>query len=238
VYQAPPYQAASQPPNLRRQKKPFTLMKKMQLGCLVCLLVLLFIVIVVLSLQSSYQKIAQHSNAVSNDNDNTARPQVSMSPAPAETAPDPNSPDYHAGYRKGFIEGQKWAREIKNTTGIPYPLAISVMASHDAEDSKAGDKRAWQSGWESGFTKGYRTIKPSKVREEDFEPLSWANAKPRAGLYDNEGRQVGTIIAVNEPNGIITVKYGAEGRGAVEDKLLAALSHFWFVRKDDPALRK
>ena len=163
---------------------------------------------------------------------NTIQNQTSSSPTNlvSESKIDVKSPEYQEGSQKGFQEGKSWAKEVIGSNGMPYPAAIKGMAASLAENSKSKDKVAWQSGWEDGFVKGYRSIKPSKIKTDDFEPLSWNNAKPNVKLYNNEGNLKVTIVAVKRSEGLITVKYGKEGNFAVEDKSLDALSELWFVK--------
>jgi hypothetical protein len=181
---------------------------------------------VLIAILSAVANTQRDSRSATNQSNSTA------SPTPIANK---NSPDYQAGYKKGFQEGKSWARDTEG--GMPYPVGIRVMAQNQAKGSKAKDVDSWQSGWENGFTDGFRSIKPSKIKQEDYEQLSWSNAKPNVKLYDNEGNYKAMIISADQSAGMITVKYGKEGKGAVENKLLDALSEFWFVRKADPALK-
>jgi hypothetical protein len=62
-----------------------------------------------------------------------------------------------------------------------------------------------------------------------FEPLSWAKAGIGTKLYDGAYKHEATIVAIRRSEGIIEVKYVRSG--AVEPKLLSAVSRFWYVRK-------
>jgi hypothetical protein len=166
---------------------------------------------------------------------NSALTGTTQTPPPLQTT-NKKSSDYKAGYNKGFHEGKSWATETDG--GMPYPIAIEMMAKHQAEVAGASDREAWQSGWEKGFTEGYRSVKQPKIKEEALEPLSWGNAKVGVKLYDNDGNYEVTIIGVDKAEGLITVKYPQDRGGVIEDKLLGALSQLWFVRKDDPALHR
>lgn len=62
-----------------------------------------------------------------------------------------------------------------------------------------------------------------------FEPLSWAKARIGTKLFDGAYKHEATIVALRRSEGIIEVKYVRSG--AVEPKLLSAVSRFWYVRK-------
>ena len=62
-----------------------------------------------------------------------------------------------------------------------------------------------------------------------FEPLSWGKARVGTKLFDGAYKHEATIVALRRSEGIIEVKYVRSG--AVEPKLLSAVSRFWYVRK-------
>ncbi len=138
-----------------------------------------------------------------------------------------SSLDYKAGYKKGGQEGRLQA----NDGGMPQQLYFDIVSKGEAEKAKTKDINAYRVGWTDGWKDGYRKIKPPKIKEADLEHLSWNNAKPNVKLYDNEGNSEVTILDVDQPNGLITVKYNKDRNNVIEKKLLNALSESWFVRK-------
>jgi len=62
-----------------------------------------------------------------------------------------------------------------------------------------------------------------------YDSLSWSNAHVGTRLYDGAFKHEATIVAVHRAEGIIEVKYVRSG--AVEPKLLSAVSRFWYVRR-------
>jgi hypothetical protein len=155
-------------------------------------------------------------------------PQSSSTPlsVPPDSTSKMNSTAYKTGYQKGFQEGKAWAR--KNWE-IPMPIGIKGMAINRADDAKTDDKLAYQAGFESGFPKGFTSIKKVTRKDEDYEPLSWSNAKIGVKLYNYWEEHEVTIVGIDQQAGLITVKYAKNG--TVEDKDLNALSRLWFVRK-------
>src|ERR1051326_19998 len=123
------------------QVSPFPLGGVLIVGCLGLL---------ALAVALSLMACAASRSSGTNAQNQSAVPAATASPTPNE-----NSPDYQAGYKKGFQEGKSWAR--LDVEGMPYPVAVSAMAKHQAEESKAGDAAAWQGGWEDGFKKGFRS---------------------------------------------------------------------------------
>jgi hypothetical protein len=165
---------------------------------------------------------SQRTNSATAQSGNTT-------PAPPQPTPNPNSADYKSGFNKGVQMGKAIAR---TPGGMPLPAGIRGMANIQIESAKPANEATWRSGFETGFRKGWESIRGTfKRREEDWEQLSWSNARPGVKLYDYDGKHDVTIIGVDQTAGLITVKYVRNG--AIEDKLLNALSQFWWARKNN-----
>lgn len=116
---------------------------------------------------------------------------------------------------------------------MPNDLAISVMAKNHCEDLKFKGSPECEAGFAKGFEDGYRSKKPFKRRAEDYEKLSWNNARIGTELYDYNEVLEAKITAVDRQKGIITVKYTRGG--IIEPKQLEAVVNFWYVKKVSPA---
>jgi hypothetical protein len=62
-----------------------------------------------------------------------------------------------------------------------------------------------------------------------FELLSWRTASPGRKLYGGGSKHEATIVSVDRSSGLITVKYVRNG--AIEQKLLDAVSRYWYITK-------
>jgi len=160
---------------------------------------------------------------------NNSRSSSTSSLTSPKPIPDTNSPDFQAGYKKAFQEGKAWA---KKGWEMPLPIGVAGMAHNRADDVKPTDRTAWMQGFEDGFRKGFTSIKKITRKDENYEQLSWSNAKLRVKLYGYDEKHDVTIVGVNRGAGLITVKY-VKG-GTVEDKRLDAVAQFWWVRKGTP----
>jgi hypothetical protein len=137
-----------------------------------------------------------------------------------------NSADFKLGYVKGFDLGSNHA---KGGAGMPLDWALKTMAKIHSQDAKPSNSIDYQNGFEGGFRSGYNSVKPITRNAEDYESLSWINAKPGVKLYDNSEKHEVTIVSIDKPNNIIVVKYIKNGVVAPKD--LDALSRYWFVKK-------
>jgi hypothetical protein len=157
-------------------------------------------------------------------------------PSPTPSLLDSNSSDYQDGYKRGLKEGTGWVKQFKGGT-TPPPALITAVGQTQAEKLRPKDPVLWQKGWEDGFGKGYASAKWEGRQQDEYERLTWSNAKPGVKLYDDNGKHRMTVVSVDQAAGIITVKYPNESGGVVENKLLDAMSTILLVRKDDPALK-
>ena len=228
--QPQPSHEASRQPSYRPQARPLALEHKIGFGCL-GVIVLLIIIGSLLG--------RKNTDNVSRENTNAAAPKQTTTPQPSPSATPPNtdSPDYKAGLAKGVQEGQRWVKDFPK--GItPQPALISAVGQNQAEKLKPKNPEVWLSGWEAGFVKGYKEAKWKGRNEDDYEPLSWENAKLDVRLYDDSGTLRMTVVGIDRAAGTITVAYPKESGGVIEKKSLDAMTAILFVRKDDPALNR
>lgn len=73
------------------------------------------------------------------------------------------------------------------------------------------------------------TSPPSLPTPPPYTSLSWGTAKPGQRLYNGAYKHEATIVSVDRPAGLITVRY--ERTGTIEPKLLDAVAKSWYVRK-------
>lgn len=153
------------------------------------------------------------------------------SPRPQATADD-------ADYKRGYKEGLKTGKfEAKQPGGMSTEEGLQSAARGSAiREDRTRESAEWQRGWIDGYKQGFTSIRGPGRREADYENLSWSSALPGVKLYNNDGHHEVTIVSADPSAGLITVRYKADG--TVENKNLSALSRLWFVRKDDPALRR
>ena len=155
-----------------------------------------------------------------------------ISSNPSKTTDSTNnrsSSDYKAGYKKGYAEG----RVMIKGDSMPQQIFFDTVGGGEAEKANAKDVEAWKNGWTDGWKDAYRKVKPPKINEDALEHLSWENAKPSVKLYNNVGNHEATILEVDQPNGLITVRYNKDRNSVIEKKLLDAVSNAWFVGKSD-----
>lgn len=217
---------------MKSQEKlqPFSVTDKMKLGLLGLLVFLVLTLIVVVPLLSDH-----NTNRHANNNNRVESGPSPALPSPTTLAIDSSSPDYQDGFKRGLREGNGWVKQFKGGT-TPPPALITAVGQTQAEKLKPKNAVLWQSGWEDGFAKGYTSAKWAGRQQDEYEQLSWGNAKPKVKLYDDNGKLRMTVVSVDQTAGIITVKYPKENGGAIENKLLDAMSKILLVRKDDPAL--
>jgi len=88
-----------------------------------------------------------------------------------------------------------------------------------------------EAGFVAGFRDGFRVEKVA-VLARNYEPLSWANAKPGAELFDSYEVHDATVVSLSQPDGQITVQL-MKG-GTPESKPLAEVASKWYIRKATP----
>ncbi len=210
--------------------QPFSVTDKIKLGLLGLLVFLVLTLIVVVPIMSD-----DNTNRQANNNNRVeTRPSPAL-PSPTTLATDSSSPDYQDGFKRGLREGNGWVKQFKGGT-TPPPALITAVGQTQAEKLKPKNPVLWQSGWEDGFAKGYTSAKWAGRQQDEYEQLSWGNAKPKVKLYDDNGKLRMTVVSVDQAAGIMTVRYPKESGGVIENKLLEAMSKILLVRKDDPAL--
>jgi hypothetical protein len=135
--------------------------------------------------------------------------------------------EFKEGYKIGYDLGQNHGR-LKY--GYPTDDGFILMSrGRNTDAGRTGDRAQWFSmGIRAGFDAGYTKKGGVVPNMNEFEPLSWGNARPGVVLF-NGAEPDATIVSVQKSQGLITVRY--KQSGAIEQKDLEAVSRFWNVKK-------
>jgi hypothetical protein len=140
--------------------------------------------------------------------------------------------EYRAGYERGHIAGVDFASEPGAEPNFDFISRMNGIM----QQATPSNREAWRRGWLKGAQDGFRGIKPSKREAGAYQPLSAAVARPHVKLYSYAETHEATVVSVDIARDRMTVRY-TKSRGT-EAKSISALSSQWFVKKNDPALKR